>query len=340
MQKPNKLRLSRVPTSLLVLVGIVLLVVACEPLAPDDQSQQVIVVTATGLPSPRPSATPPLVTPLPTRIEATATPTIATRPAVSLPPCDETEGRVLDATFASAILEDDLAYRMYVPPCFFVTGQRYPYVILLHGSTYDQTQWTDGLGVQTVMDEELADPLNPLPPMVLIMPYGDWLMQENIFDVGASYENVVLDELIPAVESQYCLWSEREGRAIGGISRGGFWSFSIAFRHQDLFSAVGGHSPVFDDGLAPPLNDPLQLAETIPPTTQLRIYLDVTQTDIAEANVTAVSNILRLNGVEHTYEISPTGDHDNEYWAAHVLDYLMFYGQDWPRDAAELPSCF
>ncbi|CAG0988476.1 partial Endo-1,4-beta-xylanase Z, partial [Anaerolineae bacterium] len=300
----KKLRLSHIPTSIFVLIGILLLVVACEPLAPDDQSQQVIVVTATPLPSPRPSATPPFVTALPTRVEATVTPTIATRPTVSLPPCEETEGRVLDATFTSTIMENEVPYRMYLPPCFFITGQRYPYVILLHGSTFDQTQWTDGLAVQTVMDEQLADPLNPLPPMVLVMPYGDYLMQENIFDEGASYENVILDELVPTVESQYCLWSNREGRAIGGISRGGFWSVSIAFRHQDLFSAAGGHSPVFDDDLAPPLYDPLQLAETLPPTTQLRIYLDVTQSDIAEANVTGVSNILRLNGVEHTYEIS------------------------------------
>ncbi|MBI5930159.1 MAG: hypothetical protein HY862_12680 [Chloroflexi bacterium] len=330
----------KLPASFLVLVGIIILVVACEPLAPDDQSQQVIVVTATALPSPRPSATPPFVTPLPTRIEATATPTLAPRSAITLPSCDETEGRVLDATFTSMIIEGDIPYRMYVPPCFFTSGQRYPYVILLHGSTFNYTQWTDDLGVQTVMDEELADPLNPLPPMVLIMPDGDLLMQENTFDEEASYENVILDELIPAVESQYCLWTEREGRAIGGISRGGFWAISIAFRHQDLFSAVGGHSPVFDEGIAPPLNDPLQLAQTIPPTSQLRIYLDVTQTDIAEANVTALSNILRSNGVLHTYEISPTGNHDNEYWAAHVLDYLMFYGENWPRDAAELPSCF
>lgn len=340
MRKVNKLRFPSCPASLFVLVGILMLMGACEPLAPEDESQQVIVVTATSLPSPQPSATPPLVTPLPTRIQATATPTVGILPTVDLPPCNETEGRILDGSFASVIIEEDVPYRMYVPPCFFITGQRYPYVILLHGSTFDQTQWTDALGVQTIMDERLADPLNPLPPMVLIMPYGDLLMQENIFDEGASYEDVILDELIPTVESEYCLWTEREGRAIGGISRGGFWAVSIAFRHQDLFSAVGGHSPVFDEGLAPALNDPLQLAQTIPPTTQLRIYLDVTQSDIAESNVTAVSNILRLNGVSHTYEISPTGDHDNEYWSAHVLEYLMFYGENWPRNAANLPSCF
>ncbi len=86
-----KSHLWKSPASFLVLVGIIILVVACEPLAPDDQSQQVIVVTATALPSPRPSATPPFVTPLPTRIEATATPTLAPRSAITLPPCDETE---------------------------------------------------------------------------------------------------------------------------------------------------------------------------------------------------------------------------------------------------------
>lgn len=340
LDRPRRFRQHFCRVSILLLIGLGLLLVACEPLAPDDQSQQVIVVTATTLPTSRPTGTPPIFTPLPTRIEVTPTPTLNVQPTETLPPCAETEGRVLEATFESTIIEEAIPYRVYVPPCFFISGKRYPYVILLHGSTFDYTQWTDGLGVQAVMDEALSDSLNPLPPMVLVMPDGDLLMQENIFDEGLSYENVILDELIPSVESQYCVWAEKAGRAIGGISRGGFWAFSIAFRHLNEFSAVGGHSAVFDEEIAPSINDPLELAQTISPANAQRIYLDVAQSDPAEANMTAISNILRLNGVLHTYEISPTGEHDNEYWTARVLDYLRFYAAAWPINAAELPSCF
>jgi enterochelin esterase-like enzyme len=194
--------------------------------------------------------------------------------------------------------------------------------------------------VQTALDEGLADPLNALPPMVLVMPDGGALEAENIFDEGASFEDMILDELIPEVERRFCVWNEAQGRAIGGISRGGFWSFSMALRHPNRFAAVGGHSPYFAPDIAPPSHDPLQLARTLPQGTPLRIYLDNASGDDGEAYILEMSNILRANNILHTYEISPSGGHDNGYWTAHVRDYLGFYGATWPKDAAQLPSCF
>jgi enterochelin esterase-like enzyme len=247
---------------------------------------------------------------------------------------------VIEGALDSAIAGQLVPYRLYLPPCFYSSGRRYPYVILLHGSGFTYTQWTDDIGVQTAMDEGLSNPLNALAPMALIMPEGGVLQEENFFDTGQSFEDLILDELIPTVESQFCLWNDAMGRAIGGISRGGFWAFSIAFRHPGFFAAVGGHSPFFVEDNAPPSHNPLDLAYNITQTTPLRIFLDNARDDSGGPNVIALSNILRANNVLHTYEISPTGGHDNGYWTAHVRDYLRFYGADWPKDVAGLPTCF
>lgn len=53
-------------------------------------------------------------------------------------------------------------------------------------------------------------------------------------------ENVFLTEFMPLLESTYRV--DTAQRAIGGISRGGSWAYEIAFRHPQLFRAVGGHS--------------------------------------------------------------------------------------------------
>src|SRR5690606_16861140 len=134
--------------------------------------------------------------------------------------CDEDGGQVVHGAFWSAIAGTDVTYRAYLPPCFYSSSQRYPYVILLHGTGYDDAMW-EMAGVPQVMDNGLAK--GTLPPMVIFMPNGGYLSELNDRPSGQSYADLIVYEMIPALEAEYCLWSSREARAIGGISRGGFW---------------------------------------------------------------------------------------------------------------------
>lgn len=330
------------------------LLAACEPLAP-EQTPRYIVVTGetpnaaeptptfllgaspasegTQASAPAIAAAGTVHTPVPS---ATLTPLPIT-PTVTPFACSDSAGRVIESSFFSAVVGSEVSYRMYQPPCFYETLQRYPYVILLHGTGYDDGMWID-LNAPEVMDRGIAD--GSLPPMVLIMPDGGYLSELNDQPDGDSYESLILDELIPAIEADFCLWGSRQGRAIGGISRGGFWAFSIALRHPDLFGAVGGHSPHFEDGNALPEYNPLDLAGRVNlDAYPLRIYLDHAAEDYVSPNVIRMSEILRAGGIEHEYLINPTGNHDMDYWGAHVPEYLSFYGQPWPRDVMALPSC-
>jgi len=321
------------------LIGCFLLLLGCEPLAP-QVTQQVIIVTNT--PTAAPLATTTSVvsgqvrsTPLPTFTPAiTATPTPPAIPTATVPPCTETAGAFFEDSFSSAITGGDVPYNIYLPPCFFRTGRRYPTLYLLHGSGYDFRQWAE-LGIQELMDGKLAE--KTAAPMVIIMPEGGAYQENNIFDAGVSYEDILLTELVPVIERNFCVWQER--RAIGGISRGGFWAFLIAFRHPDQFIAVGGHSPWFVPDNAPSTHNPLALAERAANIEGLRIYLDNAQNDSGGANVIVFSNTLRGRGILHTYVINPIGGHNNEYWGGNLAAYLSFYSQALPLEAAELPSC-
>src|SRR5690606_5145782 len=156
-----------------------------------------------------------------------------------------------------------------------------------------------------------------------------------------SYETVILEELIPAIERDFCTWNQPQYRAIGGISRGGFWAYSIALRHPDIFGKVGGHSAVFVEGNAPPAFNPLDLASNAAflEDTSLRMYLDNAANDLAGEGQRLFSSRLSARNIPHTYLIHPLGDHSEDYWQAHVSEYLAFYARDWPRNIADLPSC-
>lgn len=327
------------------------LLVACEPLAPDQTPQYIIVTGETPETGPMLTPTPPVAqtavagsdtagvagvvnTPLPTE---TPVPIPTALPSATPFVCRQEQGQVFHSTFYSSVIGGDVDYQIYLPPCFYDTLQRYPYVILLHGTGYDDMMWID-LDAPGTVDRGV--PKDTLPPMVLVMPDGTLLAEMNDQPDGDSYENVILDELIPTVERDFCLWGSKDGRAIGGISRGGFWAFSIALRHPELFTAVGGHSPHFEPDNAGPTTNPLDLALTVSlDKTPLRIYMDHATDDYVGTFVEMMDELLRNRGITREYVINPTGNHDMAYWAAHVADYLAFYGKTWPSDVAQLPSC-
>lgn len=333
------------------------LLVACEPLAPDQTPRYIVVTGETPQTVVKPQPTSPLMaqtpvaggstspegvmaaggvvsTPLPS---PTSVPPATAVPTATPFVCAEATGRVIRSTFSSAILGGDVPFYIYLPPCFYDTLRRYPYVVLLHGIGFDESMWVNA-GAPAVMDQGIAT--GTLPPMVLVMPDGGALAELNDRPDTASYETLILDEMLPAIESDFCLWGSREGRAIGGISRGGFWAFSMAFRHPELFSALGGHSPHFDPDNASPDVNPLVLAERVNlEKYPLRIYMDNGADDYVGTNALQMSELLRQNGVAHEYLIDPTGTHDMSYWSAHVAEYLSFYGQTWPHDVSALPSC-
>lgn len=322
-----------------VMMAIVAGITACEPLAPEPNSQAIVIITNTPTEGPQAtlSPTPLLASRTP---EPTLTPTIASSPTPTVQPCTEEEGQVIDSVFQSQIAGRLIDYRMVQPPCFYTSGRRYPYVILLHGSGFDYTEWTDGVGIDETLDAALQDPTSGIGPMVLIMPDGGEFSELNQFNEGRSYEDIILNELIPEVESNFCLWNEPDGRAIGGISRGGFWAFSIALRWPESFRSVGGHSAFFTEDNAPPSRNPLTLVGNLQWNTPLRIYLDHAQNDAGGPNIIRFADVLQTNNVQFTYEISATGGHNNEYWASKSEDYLRFYGAVWPKFVEELPTCY
>jgi len=206
------------------------LLIGCDPMMPQATPVAVVITAA-------PSVTPiPLSsnTPIPSRT-ALPTSTPDYTPTPTLFPCEIDAGQLVEfSQFPSTVAGgENLRYQVYVPPCYYETERRYPYVLLLHGLSFRETQWSD-IGVVEALDSGIR--LGALPPMILVMPYYGAIGGTDSYPPDPSYETVILDELLPAIERDFCTISNRDNRAIAGISRGGFGRLKSASAIQ-RFSA-------------------------------------------------------------------------------------------------------
>ena len=227
--------------------------------------------------------------------------------------------------FVSAVIGHEQPYRVYLPPCYDSDNAGYPVLYMLHGYPFDDSHW-DEIGIDEAADAGIANAT--LPPFVIAMPSAD---NEGTYTHTSggpgSFEQVLLDEFMPFIEANYRVANSPEGRAIGGMSRGGVWSLEIAFRNPDRFEAVGGHSVALNVNRAPPVYDPLYLAAD-PSIRSLRIYLDVGQNDWTGASMDELHAALTAAETPHDYYVNE-GHHADAYWAAHVGEYLLFYTAGW-----------
>jgi len=299
------------------------------------------VATATSTPTITPTPRPAVISPLatPTR-SPTRTPQPATSASLPTPPgkadaprCTEITGQVISGTFSSRVSNAEQRYLIYLPPCYDHTETRYPTIYLIHGSENNETHW-QRLGVFQAMDEGLR--AGKFLPAIIVLPDGDYDLFMHTSGGPGTYEAQFVDELIPYIDSTYRTEAVSELRAIGGISRGGVWSYEIGFRHPDLFAIVGGHSAALNVNLAPPGLDPLNMGG-LPSLKKQRIWLDVGDADYTRPGVEQLHAALGRSGVEHTYKIWP-GAHDDSLWAAHLADYLEFYTLSWRRPGGGLAT--
>ncbi len=234
------------------------------------------------------------------------------QPAAAAAPikCDETAGQIVGISVPSQVYGKPVPVNVYLPPCYDGINRALPVIYLLHGGGSDETQWPD-LGVRPEADALIA---SGAPPFVVVMPGGEYIW-------SLDYEAFVLKELFPAIEKKSSVKTGKAGRAIGGLSLGGYWALRIAFRHPDLFAAVGGNSPVTARGEP---DDPLQLAQTAAGLDRLQIALDVGDMDSLRSDTKQLANVLQARGLTISFIINP-GEHARPYWRSHTDEYLRFY---------------
>jgi enterochelin esterase-like enzyme len=236
-------------------------------------------------------------------------------------------GEVTAVQYDSKALGTRRQMRVYTPPGYSVS-RRYPVLILLHGAGGSDREWTRGCHADTIIDNLLAE--GKVQPMIMVFPAGNASITADMGDEmraadiggidgwGKPFEDDLLRDIIPYVESHYSVYTDREHRALAGLSMGGGQSLNIGLSHLDLFAWIGAFSAAANT------NTPSELVPA-PETAREKLkllWLGCGSRDGLLEVSQEVANYLEAKGVPHVFHVDGYA-HNRIEWS----NNLYFFAQ-------------
>ena len=136
---------------------------------------------------------------------------------------------------------------VYLPPQYASEpARRFPVLYLMHGAGEDETGWATQGMMRDIMDNLIA--AGECEPMIIVCEHAVATLagaepggRFNLFNFDA-FERVMVEESVPTFDARFRTLTDRDHRAICGLSLGGFQSYTIGLDHPELFGWIGGFS--------------------------------------------------------------------------------------------------
>ena len=246
-------------------------------------------------------------------------------------------GKIDTITYKSKTVDTTRRALIYTPPGYS-KKKKYPVLYLLHGIGGDEKEWLNGGKPQVILDNLYAE--NSIEPMIVVMPNGRAMKDDraggNIFDTAkvrafATFEKDLLNDLIPFIEKKYPVLTDREHRAIAGLSMGGGQSLNFGLGNLDKFAWVGGFSS------APNTKRPEELIpdpEAAKKNLKL-LWISCGDSDGLISFSKRTHDYLYEKNVPHIYYIEP-GGHDFKVWKNGLYMFSRFLFK--PVDPSTFPK--
>jgi enterochelin esterase family protein len=232
----------------------------------------------------------------------------------------------------SSVVGDDRDLYVYTPPGYDPQAAKpYPVLYLLHGFSDDTRAWTVVGRAHVILDNLIAS--GKARPMLVVMPLG-YGAPEIVSRTGSMFRDAelrqrnqekfretLLKDVIPLVERLYRVSSDRESRAVAGLSMGGGQSLDVGLKARDRFAWVGAFSsavPHDPDAAFPGLG-----ANTKPPLRLL--WIACGNEDFLTADNRKFWDWLRARQVPYTRVETP-GGHTWQVWRRNLAEFapLLF----------------
>lgn len=232
-------------------------------------------------------------------------------------------GEITTVEYDSTVVGIRRSARVYTPPKFS-RDQTYPVLYLLHGIGGDETEWARHGAPDVILDNLIAD--GRAVPMIVVLPNGraskDVTPRDPIprqSPAFAKFEQELLTDLIPFIEKSYPVRTDRDSRALAGLSMGGGQALNFGLTHLDRFAWVGGFSS------APNTRPAAELVTDADKTSkQLRLlYLGCGDKDFLFRISEDFHAALTEKQVSHVYNVIPGGKHDFAVWRSELYQFAQ-----------------
>lgn len=270
------------------------------------------------------------------------------------------QSRIDCSALNSRILKHAVRYCVYIPSGYDVVASknpppRYPVLYFLHGLG-DNEQTLFNSGGWTVLDDLRKQ--HRIGDFLIVVPEGRRSFYINSADNSERYSDFFLEEFLPRIESKYRIRAQRGGRAISGISMGGYGALRLAFAHPELFRAVSAQSPALITespqqldsaahsgsallGVLGPVfgrpidvshwnaNSPFLLARrNAAALRRLAIYFNCGEEDNygLQKGAAVLDHELSEARIRHEYHLYP-GDHSISYFLTHFAEVMEFHSK-------------
>lgn len=257
--------------------------------------------------------------------------------------------------FKSQLVNATLPYRVIVPASYTspaLATQRYPVIYLLHGYGGHYDNWVS----KTKLNEYASH-----YQFIIVTPEGNNSWYTDSAGVpAAKYESYIMQELIPDVQRRYRTIETRAGRAIAGLSMGGYGALKLGVKYLEMFAFAGSMSGALDAAVwtendlrefgtelprsimetfgaagspTRAANDLTKLVHELPAdriTTLPYLYLDCGTEDGLLSFSRRLADLLRERKIPHEYRELP-GNHNWNYWDAQVREVLNVAARKIPQ---------
>jgi len=250
---------------------------------------------------------------------------------------DVPHGQVQQILFASPSTGTTRRAYVYTPPGYEKnSGTRYPVLYLQHGWGEDETAWTNQGHANLIMDNLIAS--GATRPFIIVMTYG---MTNDVtpgapgglasFDIKP-FQTVLLNELVPYVDSHFRTRADARHRAMAGLSMGGFETKLIASANPDKFSYIGlfsggTYSPE-DVNKIPGFKEKTKLVFVSFGSRELEPGRRNTPPGIPPSDPRANAEALKGAGFNSVFYVSPNTAHEFLSWRRSLREFAPLLFRD------------
>nr|WP_319573343.1 alpha/beta hydrolase-fold protein [uncultured Draconibacterium sp.] len=136
---------------------------------------------------------------------------------------------------------------VYVPAEYEANpNKKYPVLYLVHGWGEDENGWSVQGHMANIMDGLIA--AGKAEPMIVVMPSGDIKTNSDVREASGDVTEIFAKNLVPYIDKTFRTKTDRENRAMAGLSRGGFQTTRTVFSNMDMFAWMGTFSGSFVRG--------------------------------------------------------------------------------------------